>query len=81
MEKNESDFLSIKEFAFKLGVHPNTIRRSIKRGRISAFKVGGGNKSIYRIPKSEANRMALFDMEEMIDRIIEKRSQNNPNLL
>ena len=77
----ESDFLSIKEFAAKLGVHTDTIRRSIKRGRISAFKVGGIKKSIYRIPKSETNRLALCDMEEMIEKIIEKRTQNNPKLL
>lgn len=76
-----SDYLSVKEFAAKLGVHPDTIRRSIRRGRISAFKVGGGKKSIFRIPSTEANRMALFDMEEMIDRIIEKRTLNNPKVL
>lgn len=69
----ESDFLSIKEFAAKVGVHPNTIRRSIKKGRISAFKIGSGKKSIYRIAKTEVNRLALFDMEEMIEKIIEKR--------
>ena len=77
MEKIENDFLSIKEFAQKLGVHPNTIRRSIKRGRISAFKVGSGKKSIYRIAKTEANRMALCDMEAIVEKIIEKRTQEN----
>lgn len=69
----EPDFLSIKEFALKLGVHPNTIRRSIKNGRISALKVGPGKRSSYRIAKTEVNRMALFDLEEMIDKIIIKR--------
>lgn len=69
----ESDFLSVKEFAAKVGVHPNTIRRSIKCGRISAFKIGSGKKSIYRIAKTEVNRIALFDMEQMIEKIIEKR--------
>lgn len=78
---SDTDFLSVKEFAAKLGVHPDTIRRSIKRGRISGFKIGGGKKSIYRIPSSEANRMALCDMEQMIEKIIEKRSLNNPKLL
>lgn len=72
---HESDFLSIKEFAAKLGVHPDTIRRGIKRGRISGFKVGGGKRSTYRIPKSETNRMAICDMEEMIEKILEKRTQ------
>lgn len=72
MEIKENDFLSVKEFANKLGIHPNTVRRSIKSGRISAFKVGGGKRSIYRIAKSEVQRMALFDMQEMIKQILEK---------
>lgn len=76
METKESDFLSIKEFASLLNVHPNTIRRSVKRGRISAFKVGGIKKSIYRIARSEVARMAMCDMEELIERIIEKRNRD-----
>jgi excisionase family DNA binding protein len=66
-------YFSIKEFASRLGVHPNTIRRAIKSGRITAFRVGAGSKGIYRIAKTEIDRIALFDMEEMIERIIEKR--------
>lgn len=81
MDRTESDFLSIKEFAGKVGVHPNTIRRAVKSGRIGAFKVGAGKRSSYRIAKSEVNRMALFDMEQMIERIIEKRTTNNPKVL
>lgn len=73
MNSIENDFLSVKEFASKLGVHANTIRRSIKNGRISAFKIGSGKRSSYRIAKTEVNRMALFDLEEVIDKIIEKR--------
>lgn len=69
----ENEYISIKEFAAILKVHPNTIRRSILKGRICAFRVGSGKKSIYRISKSEINRIALFDMEEMIEKIIEKR--------
>lgn len=77
MNGNECDFLSIKEFASKIGVHPNTIRRGVKSGRISAFRVGGGKRSSYRIAKSEVNRLALFDMEEMIERMIAKREKGN----
>lgn len=68
-------FYSIKEFARKLGVHTNTIRRAIKSGRIGGFKVGSGKKSIYRIPHSEIDRIALFDMEQMVEKIIEKRTK------
>ena len=70
---SENEFLSIKEFAIKVGVHPDTVRRSIKSGRINGFKVGSGKRARYRISKSEINRIALFDMEELINQIIEKR--------
>jgi excisionase family DNA binding protein len=73
MKNIECDFFSIKEFASKLGVHANTIRRGIKSGRITGFRIGPGKRATYRIPKSEINRIALFDMEEMIEKIIEKR--------
>lgn len=73
MDKDVNEFLSIKEFAFILKVHPNTIRRAIKSGRINGFKVGYGEKSTYRIARAEINRIAIFDLEEMIEKIIEKR--------
>lgn len=72
-QKIETDFFTIKEFACKIGVHQNTVRRAIKSGRICAFKIGSGKRSAYRIAKAEINRIALFDMEEMIEKIIEKR--------
>jgi excisionase family DNA binding protein len=56
----ELAYLSIKEFAEMLNVHPNTIRNSIKSGRINAFKIGSGKKSMYRIPTCEVERMALI---------------------
>lgn len=66
MAQKEESFMTIKEFAATLKVHPNTIRRAIKNGRINGFKVGIGSRSSYRIPKSEINRMALFDLEKII---------------
>lgn len=78
MNKEESDvaYFTINEFAKKLRVHSNTIRRAIKKGRINAFKVGMGKKSSYRIPASEINRIALFDLNEMIEKIIEERTKH-----
>lgn len=71
--QKECDFLTIKEFAFELGVHHVTIRRAIARGRINAIRVGGIKKSIYRIPRSELQRLAIKDLEDIIEKIIEKR--------
>lgn len=78
---HSSDFVSIKEFAAILGVHPDTIRRSIRRGRINAIRIGGGKRTVFRIPKSETNRMAVCDLEKIIEAMVEKRIQNNPKLL
>lgn len=75
VNSNES-FYSIKEFASKLKVHPNTIRRAIKSGRISFIKIGSGKRPVYRIPYSEIGRMAAFDLEEYIDKIIQQRNIN-----
>lgn len=78
---SQSDFFSIKEFASKVGVHENTIRRAIKNGKISAVKMGSGTRSHYRIAKTEIDRIALVDMEKMIEKMIEKRMQERLNVL
>lgn len=75
MEEHKKDFYSIKEFAKLLGVHPNTIRRSVKNGRIGALKVGNRFRPLYRIPATEINRIALFNMEDIIEKIIVKRME------
>lgn len=69
----ENEFLSVKEYAALLNVHPNTVRRSLKSGRISGFKVGSGKRSDYRIPKSEINRMALADLEKVVEKMVADR--------
>jgi excisionase family DNA binding protein len=43
---------SLKEVASILGVHPETIRRAVKAGKLKAAKIGKD----YRIAKSELER-------------------------
>lgn len=69
----EHVLLSIKEFALKLKVHPNTIRRSIKCGRISAIKIGSGKRHVYRISTTEILRMAEIDMQQYVELEVQKR--------
>ncbi len=73
MKNNDlkEEFCTVKEFSLKLKVHCNTVRRAIKNGHISAFKVGAGKKSPYRIPLSEVQRMAIINLKEIIDKIKE----------
>lgn len=59
---NNDAFYTVKEFAIRIKVHPNTIKNSIKNGKILAFKVGSGKRSSYRIAGTEIERMILMDM-------------------
>jgi excisionase family DNA binding protein len=77
MELNSIDFLSIKEFAYWVKLHPSTVRRAIKSGRLNAFRIGEGIRSVYRIPKTEVDRIALCGMQELIEKMIEKKMGNN----
>lgn len=74
IEDENVSFYTIVEFALKIRVHPNTVRRAIKSGRINAFRVGAGKRSSYRIPKDEINRMALVDLENLISDMINKKT-------
>jgi len=65
MNENIKDFYTINEFAEKLRVHPNTIRRAIKDARISAFRFGE-NKKTYRIPHTEIQRLLMCDLKEIV---------------
>ena len=67
------EFYSVKEFALLVGVHYNTIIRSIKAGRLAAFRIGAGKKACYRISRSEINRIAFKDLEELVSQIIERK--------
>lgn len=46
-----SEFLTIKETAVIFSVHEITIRRAIKKGFLTAIRIGNGPRSPYRISK------------------------------
>jgi hypothetical protein len=75
-------FLTIIEFAVKMHIHPNTVRRFIKEGRVQALNMGIGKKKIYRIPISEIDRMGMFNLREMLKVIREEElgSKNDSDL-
>ena len=73
MKPNIKDFYTIQEFADFLGVHYNTIYNGIKKGHIFGFKVGRGEKAHYRIPHTEIDRLGVYHLEEIIDRILEEK--------
>lgn len=76
---SEREFLSIKEFAQLIGVHPNTVRNAIFSGRIYAFRVGSGGKSPFRIPRTEVQKMAFYDFEIILEKLIDKKLQSKKN--
>ena len=72
---SDKPFYNIKEFSELVGAHPNTIYAAIKRGKYNAFRIGEGKKSAYRIPASEIERAAQYNMEEIIEMIIKERGE------
>lgn len=66
----DQDFYTINEFAAKLRVCHQTIRRAIRAGRINAFRVGSTEKSALRIPHSEINRLGVVDLQKLIKQLI-----------
>lgn len=65
----EIEFFTVYEFAKLLKVHHQTIRTAIRKGKIRAFRVTPGNKSSWRIHKSEIERMAQFDLNEIVHKM------------
>jgi excisionase family DNA binding protein len=60
------NFLTVEEFAKMLNVHPETIRRGIKSGRIHGFRVGNGKRSPFRIYESEIERISVISFNEIV---------------
>jgi excisionase family DNA binding protein len=58
------NFLTVEEFAQRIKMHPGSVRRSIKQGKIFAIRPGMGKKAPYRIAESELERLHLQSMCE-----------------
>lgn len=58
------NFLTVEEVAQKLKMHPTSIRRAIKKGKIYASRPGVGKRTPYRIAESELERIHLQGMCE-----------------
>ncbi len=61
----DSEFYSIKEAAIIFGVHQNTIRRAIKKGFITAIRIGIGFKSPYRISKKSIEQIHISIIKDL----------------
>lgn len=73
MIDKHKEFLNIYEFSELLQVHHNTIRNMIKSGRLSAFRLNKGKGCAYRIARSEINRMAVVDLEDIVNTLVDKK--------
>jgi len=60
----EIQFLTVEEFAKRIKMHPGSVRRSIKQGKIYATRPTTGKKAPYRIAESELERLHLQGMCE-----------------
>lgn len=58
------NFLTVEEFANRIKMHPQSVRKSIKEGKIFASRPGMGKNSPYRIAESELERLHLQSMCE-----------------
>jgi len=58
------NFLTVEEFAKRIKMHPTSVRRSIKQGRIFATRPSVGKRGPYRVAESELERLQLQGMCE-----------------
>lgn len=65
-------FLTVEEFAERLNIGVQSIRRSIRAGRIHACRVSIGIKAPYRIPETEIERIQVMSYQETIKHLKDK---------
>jgi DNA binding domain, excisionase family len=66
----QEEYYTVEEISNILKVHPNTVRKSIKKGRITAFRAGSGKRSPLRIAKSELERIKVMDFEVTLKNLL-----------
>lgn len=62
------EFLTVSAFAELIKMHPNSVRRAIKKGHIHAFRLSDSPKSALRIPRSELNRKAELMFYDLLEK-------------
>lgn len=58
------NFLTVEEFAKRIKMHPGSVRRSIREGKIFATRPSMGKRGPFRIAESELERLQLHGMYE-----------------
>jgi excisionase family DNA binding protein len=58
------NYLTVEEFAKRIKMHPGSVRRSIRQGKIFATRPSMGKRGPYRIAESELERLFLQGMCE-----------------
>lgn len=58
-------FLTVEEFADRIKMHPGSVRRSIKQGKIYASRPSMGKRGPFRIAESELERLHVQSMCEV----------------
>jgi len=53
----QTKLLTAKETAKALGIHLNTVYRWIRNGYLSAFKIGGGKTSQWKVRQEDVDRI------------------------
>jgi excisionase family DNA binding protein len=66
-------YLTIRQFADKFKMHPQTVRRAIHKGNLSAIRVGIGKNATFRIPVTELQRLGLINLHRIVDQMVEEK--------
>jgi excisionase family DNA binding protein len=66
-----SNFYTVKEFSQVLGLHTNTVYKGIREGKIIALRLTNGKNAVYRIPKTELERIAIVDLKKVYETLEE----------